>query len=81
MNLFKRLFGVICLVLAPVIIFELVINARNNINPKKTDLISSPANWIVIIAIFIPITLGLFIFGWYAFRGEYDYLPKKSKEL
>lgn len=81
MNLFKRLFGVICLVLAPLVIYELVISARNSINPKKTDLISSQANWIVIIAIFIPIAIGLVIFGWYAFRGEYDNLPGKSNQL
>lgn len=81
MNLFKRYFALIFLVLAPVVIIGLINGAVKNINPKKSDLISSPANWIVIIAIFIPIAIGLVIFGWYAFRGEYDHLPDKSKEL
>ena len=32
-------------------------------------------------AVFIPIAIGLMIFGWYAFKGEYDRLPESSKEL
>jgi hypothetical protein len=37
--------------------------------------------WVIIIAIFTPIAVGLMIFGWYAFRGEYDHLPEKSEEI
>ena len=81
MNAFKRYFGLIFLFIAPFVIYELVSGAVQNIDTKKTALINSPVNWIVIIAIFIPIAIGLVIFGWYAFRGEYDRLPTKSKEL
>lgn len=28
--------------------------------------------WIVIVTIFIPIILGFFLFGFYAFKGEYN---------
>jgi len=80
-NAFKRYFGLLFLFIAPFVIYELVSGAVQNIDSKKTALINSPVNWIVIIAIFIPIAIGLVIFGWYAFRGEYDYLPQKSKEL
>jgi uncharacterized Tic20 family protein len=81
MNAFKRYFGLIFLFIAPFVIYELVNGAIDNIDTQKKELINSPVNWIVIIAIFIPIAIGLVIFGWYAFRGEYDHLPRKSKEL
>lgn len=81
MNLFKRYFALIFLVLAPFVIFELVNGALANINSKGTKDINNPVIWIVIITIFIPIAIGLVIFGWYAFRGEYDQLPQKSKQL
>ena len=81
MNTFKRYFGLLFLFIAPFVIYELVNGAIDNIDTQKKELINSPVNWIVIIAIFIPIAIGLVIFGWYAFRGEYDHLPRKSKEL
>lgn len=80
-NAFKRYFGLLFLFIAPFVIYELVSGAAEHIDSKKTGLINSPVNWIAIIAIFIPIAAGLVIFGWYAFRGEYDHLPDKSKEL
>lgn len=80
-NAFKRYFGLIFLFIAPFVIYELISGALQHIDSKKSGLINSPVNWIVIIAIFIPIAIGLVIFGWYAFRGEYDHLPEKSNEL
>ncbi len=81
MNAFKRYFGLLFLFIAPFAIYELVNGAIDNIDTQKKELINSPVNWIVIITIFIPIAVGLVIFGWYAFRGEYDHLPNSSKEL
>jgi flagellar basal body-associated protein FliL len=43
--------------------------------------INNPVIWIIIIAIFTPIAIGLMIFGWYAFKGEYDRVPQRSEEL
>jgi purine-cytosine permease-like protein len=81
MNAFKKYFGLIFLVLAPLIIYELVSGAIKNIDTGKKEIINSSVNWIVIISIFTPVAIGLIIFGWYAFRGEYDELPKRSKDL
>ena len=81
MNLFKRYFGLIFLVLAPFIIYELVNGALSNIKAGGTKEINNPVIWIIIIVIFLPIIVGLVIFGWYAYRGEFDYIPQKSKEL
>ena len=41
-------------------------------------------NWIfwgIILIIFLPIALGLSIFGYYAWKGYYEHLPASSAEL
>jgi Na+/serine symporter len=81
MAIFKRYFGLILLILAPLVIFELVSGALANIDTAGKKDINNPVIWVIIIAIFTPIAIGLVIFGWYAFRGEYDRLPQRSKEL
>ncbi|MEQ1677023.1 MAG: DUF6814 family protein [Chitinophagaceae bacterium] len=81
MNAFKRYFGLLFLLLAPLVIYELVSGAIANIDTAGKKDINNPVIWIIIIAIFTPIAIGLVIFGWYAFRGEYDHLPTKSTEL
>lgn len=81
MNAFKKFLGIFWLLLAPIIIYALIDGAINNIDPKGTKDINNPVIWIIIISIFTPIAIGLMIFGWYAFRGEYDHLPEKSRDL
>ena len=77
----KRYFGLIFLLIAPFVLYELINGAIDNIDRAGKKDINNPVIWIMIITIFAPIGLGLIIFGWYAFRGEYDRLPEKSKEL
>ena len=81
MNAFKRWLGIVLLLLAPVVIYALIDGAITNIDPSGKKDINNPVIWVIIIAIFTPIAIGLMIFGWHAFRGEYDRLPKKSAEL
>jgi uncharacterized Tic20 family protein len=81
MNAFKRYFALLLLLIAPFIIYELVNGAIQNIDAAGKKDINNPIIWIIIIAIFTPIAIGLVIFGWYAFRGEYDQLPERSKDL
>lgn len=81
MNVFKKYFGLLFLIIAPFVIYELVNGAISNISSTGKKDINNPVIWIMIITIFTPIAIGLVIFGWYAFRGEYDHLPSKSKEL
>ena len=81
MNKLKRYLGAIWLLLAPAVIYFLVSNAMEHIDVKKSDQINNPVIWIIIIAIFTPITIGLLIFGIYALKGDYDHLPESSKEL
>ena len=81
MSAFKRWLGIILLLLAPLIIYTLIDGAIANIDPAGKKDINNPIIWIIIITIFTPIAIGLMIFGWYAFRGEYDRIPRSSKEL
>lgn len=81
MNAFKRYFGLLFLLIAPFVIYELINGAIDNIDTAGKKDINNPVIWVIIITIFTPIAIGLVIFGWYAFRGEYDRLPTKSKEL
>lgn len=81
MNALKKYFGLIFLMLAPLLIYELVSGAIANIDTAGKKDINNPVIWIIIIAIFTPIAIGLVIFGWYAFRGEYDHLPHRNKDL
>lgn len=81
MNNFKRILGIVWMLLGPAVIYFLVRGAVKNIDPAGSKDINNPVIWIIIIAIFTPIAIGLMIFGWYAFKGAYDELPERSEDL
>lgn len=68
----KRYLGLIWMLIGPVSILLLLWGAANNINPNGTGDINKPLPWIIIIAIFTPVAAGLTVFGWYAWKGEYE---------
>ena len=79
MNQLKRFAGILWMVMGPAAIYYLIKTAISEINKKP--VIDTKIQWGVFIVIFIPIAIGLIIFGWYATKGEYDHLPESSKEL
>jgi hypothetical protein len=81
MNTIKKYLGIIWLLLAPAVIYFLVSGAITNIDPAGNKDINNPVIWIIIITIFTPIAIGLMIFGWYAWKGEYRHLPESSSEV
>ncbi len=81
MNQVKKIMGVLWMLIAPMVIYFLVVGAIHNINSNGVKDINKPVPWIIIIGIFTPIALGLFIFGYYAFKGEYNKLPTSSDEI
>jgi len=81
MSAIKKYLGIIWLLIGPAVIFFLIYGAVLNIDPAGKKDINNPIIWIIIITIFTPIAIGLMIFGWYAFKGEYDHLPESSKEI
>jgi hypothetical protein len=81
MNAIKKILGIVWLLLAPIVIYFLVSGAITHIDPAGKKDINNPIIWIIIIAIFTPIAIGLMIFGWYAWKNEYQHLPQNSTEL
>ncbi|MES2371710.1 MAG: hypothetical protein V4557_03960 [Bacteroidota bacterium] len=79
MNQIKRFAGIIWLLLGPVAVFYLIRTAAVEINKKP--VIDTKIQWGVFVVVFIPIAIGMMIFGWYALKGEYDHLPERSAEL
>ena len=79
MNQVKRWAGIVWMFIAPVAMYYLVQTALSEI--EKKPVIDTKIQWGVFIAVFIPIAIGMCIFGYYAMKGEYDHLPESSKEL
>jgi hypothetical protein len=81
MNQIKKILGIVWLILGPALIYFLVSGAITHIDPAGTKDINKPIPWVIIIAIFTPIAIGLMIFGYYALKGEYDHLPESSADI
>ena len=81
MNAIKKILGIIWLLSGPAVIYFLIAGAMQNVDTSGTKDINNPIIWIIIIAIFVPIAIGLMIFGWYALKGEYGKLPENSEDL
>lgn len=81
MNTIKKVLGIVWLLLGPAVIYFMLSGAFSNIDPAGKKDINNPVIWIIIILIFTPIAIGLMIFGWYAYKGEYDHIPQRSEEL
>lgn len=81
MNNIKKALGLLWMIAGPVLVFFLVYSAISFIDPNGKKEINNPVIWVIIILIFMPIAIGLSIFGWYAWRNEYEHLPEESSEL
>jgi hypothetical protein len=68
----KRYLGIIWMLIGPVAICLLIVSAIQNIDPKLEGDIHQLLPWVIIISIFTPVAIGLTIFGWYSWKGEYD---------
>lgn len=79
MNALKKILGVIWLLLGPVAVWYLIKTAAAEIAAKP--VMDTKIQWAVFIIVFIPICIGLMIFGYYAMKGEYSRLPEKSDEI
>lgn len=79
MNTIKKFAGILWIIAGPLAIYYLVKTAASEI--AKKPVIDTKIQWGVFIVIFIPIAIGIMIFGYYALKGEYDHLPESSKEI
>jgi hypothetical protein len=79
MNQLKRFAGIIWILLGPLALYYLVKTAAAEI--AKKPVIDTKIQWIVFVVVFIPIVIGIIIFGVYALMGDYDHLPESSAEI
>lgn len=79
MNSIKRFAGVLWIMAGPLAIYYLVRTALIEINKKP--IIDTKIQWAVFVIVFIPIAIGIIIFGYFAIKGEYDHLPESSAEI
>ena len=97
MKSLKRNLGYIWMALGPAVMVFMLWQAIDKISLARQQVtlvvgeaakdaagsivINTILQWSIIIAIFLPIACGMFIFGKYAVKGEYDYLPDSSEAL
>ena len=67
MDQLKKIMGAVWMLIAPVVIYFLIAGAIHNISAGGTKDINKPVPWIIIISIFTPICIGLFVFGYCGF--------------
>ena len=79
MNIIKKYSGIIWLLLGPAAIWYLIKTAASEISKKP--VMDTKIQWIVFVVVFIPIAIGMMIFGYYALKGEYKHLPESSAEI
>lgn len=70
MNLLKKWLGIIWILLGPLSLYYLIKTALHQISLHP--VIDTKIQWGVFIVVFIPIAIGLVIFGWYAWKEEYN---------
>ncbi|MEQ7798220.1 DUF6814 family protein [Pedobacter sp. ASV1-7] len=77
MNALKKALGLVWIILGPVSIIFLFIQAFEKIGLAEEGVhkTNTALQWGIILFIFIPICAGIVIFGYYALKGEYDKLP------
>lgn len=82
MNTFKKLLGYVWMLLSPAIILFLIYEAVVKItSASEASKANTILQWVIILLIFLPITIGFFIFGKYASQNEYEHLPESSSEI
>ena len=66
----KKALGIVWLLLGPIALYFLVKTAIYEI--ARNPIPSTRIQWSTFVIIFIPIAIGLVIFGYYALKGEYN---------
>ena len=84
MNSLKRLSGIIWIVLGVATVFMMSSQAVKEISAASSAnkaVLDTRMFWYIIIPIFAPVMVGLCLFGWYAWKGEYDVIARDSEHF
>lgn len=79
MNSIKKYLGLVWIFLAIISYSILLKTTVEQINAKPTT--DTIIQWSIFAIIFLPIAIGLVIFGWLAWKGAYEQLPVSNKEV
>lgn len=79
MNTFKKYLGLLWIVVAISTYSILLKTSLAQINAKPTA--DTIIQWSIFVIIFLPIAIGLVMFGWLAWKGAYEQLPGTSEEM
>ncbi len=74
MKALRRIMGIVWILLAPTSLVLMVMQMIEKIGLAASgiDRLNTSLQWGIILFIFIPVAIGLLIFGIYSVRGEYD---------
>lgn len=78
MDQLKRVLGLLWMLLAFVALIMVTLMAQAEISRKPTADVW--IQWGVFVGISLPIAIGLFLFGLFALKGEYDRIPTRSSD-
>lgn len=82
MNAIKKYLGLVWMAMAPALIIFLAWQAFEKISAASAATkANTTLQWSIILVIFVPICVGFFIFGMYAWYNEYAHLPESSAEI
>lgn len=79
MNVLKKWLGIVWMLMGPLSIYYLIRTAAGEIALKPE--LDTKIQWGVFVVVFLPIAIGMVLFGYYAWNREYDQLPERSEEL
>jgi len=81
MNGLKRMLGLLWIMLGPASVVFLFMQAREKtaMAAEGVARTNTALQWGIILFIFIPISIGLVIFGYYALKGEYDTSSQRTE--
>ncbi|MDX1913834.1 MAG: hypothetical protein SFV22_20220 [Saprospiraceae bacterium] len=84
MEIIKRLSGFLWIALGVAAIYMMLQQMNTEVNAAiaaNKAVLDTQMFWYIIIPIFTPIMIGLCLFGWYAWKGEYGEIPRDSAHL
>ena len=83
MRILKKLLGFCWLLMAPCVIVFMIREAIEKTAAAAEGIArtNTALQWGIILLVFIPVSLGFMLFGYYALKGEYSKLPQSSTEL
>jgi hypothetical protein len=74
MSAIKKLLGIVWILLAPTAVVLMFMQAFEKTSAAAEGIArtNTALQWGIILFIFIPISIGFTIFGFYSLKGEYD---------